>query len=165
MSTTFAFKCECFLFVFIWFFSRYFNFCFVVLLALRTQRTRTQSWFVHHLFSHFLFKRLLLSVYATHTILSVRPSSLALFLRFVSVNLTFWFDGAHDLQYKYGKVNRCVAANGEKICLLTFVLHHNRLLSRKKKKRERKLKLKLKPAATSQQMKKEQQQMEGMVWH
>lgn len=44
-------------------------------------------------FFHTFFSCIFFYSYATHTILSVGPSSLVLFLRFVSVNLTFWFGG------------------------------------------------------------------------
>lgn len=130
VSTIFAFKCECFLFVFIWFF-----FLVTLTFVLWCFWRYTESWFVHHLF--FTLSVLPFFLFGKHHTAYYPFDHLGfvLFLRFVSFNLTFWFVCAQDLQYKYGKVNRCIVVNGEKICLLTFVLYHNRLLSRKREKR------------------------------
>ena len=87
-------------------------------------------------------------------LLSYIHSTIFVYIVFFLVSyLLSWllrFGYAQDLQYKNGKVNRCVAVNGEKICLLTFV--HSAIIIYYQRK-ERAQVTETKTAATSQRMK------------
>lgn len=95
----------------------------------------TKSRFVHHFFY----------IHSSHRFASVCVCACVRLVFFFSIRLCFRFDFAREHCNINTAQRTGVAVNGEKICLLTFVLCHNRILSKEEKNET---------TATSQQMKR-----------